>query len=99
MDITMRSEATGNWHTRDIDVDLYEYSAWKCGRDQRHIQEVFPYLSDDDREFLISGTTPEEWDSLFGDIDEEVEEDYTDYQDGWSDEYEGDFSWTDEAPF
>ena len=31
------------------------------------VQYEFPYLSDDDREFIVSGVTPEEWDGLFGD--------------------------------
>lgn len=31
------------------------------------IQDLFPYLSDDDREFLLTGITPEEWDSAFPD--------------------------------
>ena len=31
----------------------------------RHfVQDVYPNLSADDREFLISGTTPEEWDRI-----------------------------------
>jgi hypothetical protein len=30
-----------------------------------HIQDVFPELTKDEREFLISGTTPEEWDEIF----------------------------------
>lgn len=31
-----------------------------------HIQEVFPYLTTDEREFLLTGMTPEEWNRLFG---------------------------------
>ena len=30
------------------------------------VQDAFPQLSDDAREFLISGITPEEWDETFG---------------------------------
>ena len=30
-----------------------------------NIQDAFPYLDADVREFMISGTTPEEWDQLF----------------------------------
>ena len=36
-----------------------------------YIQEAFPDLSSDDREFLISGTSPEGWKQLYGDEDEE----------------------------
>ena len=29
------------------------------------IQRAFPFLSDDEREFLMSGLTPDMWDDLF----------------------------------
>jgi hypothetical protein len=29
------------------------------------IQDAFPFLSADEREFLISGTTKEQWDAMF----------------------------------
>ena len=31
------------------------------------IQEAFPFLNADQREFLLTGLTPEQWDELFGD--------------------------------
>ena len=31
------------------------------------IQDAFPFLSPGEREFLMTGITPEEWDSIFGD--------------------------------
>jgi hypothetical protein len=33
----------------------------------KHIQDCFPYLSKEDREIMISGLTPEMWDSMFKD--------------------------------
>ena len=41
--------------------DLFKY------RQGGYVQECFPYLSEGDREFLISGTSDEGWKSLFGD--------------------------------
>ena len=35
-----------------------------------HIQDAFPNLTADQREFLMTGATPEEWDAIFGDNDE-----------------------------
>jgi len=35
------------------------------------VQDIYPNLSADEREFLISGTTPEEWEQMFGNKDEE----------------------------
>lgn len=34
------------------------------------IQHAFPFLNADQREFLMTGITSEEWDELFGDDDE-----------------------------
>lgn len=31
------------------------------------IQVAFPYLSDDDREFILTGYTKEDWDKMFPD--------------------------------
>lgn len=31
------------------------------------IQDAFPYLSPDEREFLMTGLTPQEWEDLFKD--------------------------------
>lgn len=48
--------------------DLFRY------RQGGYVQECFPYLSKGDREFLISGTSDEGWKQLFGDPDEDSEE-------------------------
>ena len=70
MQITKVSSLTGVAHTREIPVDPEKLAAWeKGGVNAPHIQHAFPELSDDDREFILSGITPEEWDSM-GDGDE-----------------------------
>jgi hypothetical protein len=46
--------------------DLFKY------RQGVHIQDAFPYLSVDDREFLISGISKEGWELMYP-PDEEVE--------------------------
>lgn len=79
MDITKQSLATGDWHTRDIPVTIEEYSAWLLEGPTRFVRDAFPHLSADDAEFLISGTTPEEWDELYGEEDEDVDNGYTGY--------------------
>lgn len=40
------------------------------------VQEAFPYLNAAEREFLISGSTEEEWNEMFG--EEEINEGRTD---------------------
>jgi len=72
MKITKVSKMTGIEHTREIDITEDQLARW---RDGAFIQDVAPNLSADDREFLISGMTPEEWTAAFGsDTDEEPEE-------------------------
>jgi len=36
------------------------------------VQDAFPMLTADEREFLITGITPEEWDATFGSEDEDL---------------------------
>lgn len=64
MKITRTSMLTGKTHTRDIQVTEEQLEQWRKGR---HIQWVLPHLSADDREFLLTGSTPEEWEELKGD--------------------------------
>lgn len=64
MKITRTSMLTGKTHTRDIPVTEEQLEQWRKGK---HIQWVLPHLSADDREFLLTGSTPEEWEELKGD--------------------------------
>ncbi len=63
MQVTKRSALTGKTHTLDIDITEAQWNRWKAGE---MIQDVCPHLSKDDREYLISGSTKEEWDHYFG---------------------------------
>lgn len=62
MKITKTSILTGNMHTMDLPIKDEQINAWRGGM---LIQNAMPHLSDSEREFLISGVTQEEWDSLF----------------------------------
>ena len=48
-----------------VTVPLLDYMSWKHGK--QLIQTVFPDMSQEDREFLISGTTPAEWEKRYED--------------------------------
>lgn len=61
--ITRRSPLTGKDNTMDLDISLDQLDRWH--RRGEHIQDVFPDLTDAEREFLISGYTQEDWDTLF----------------------------------
>ena len=66
--IQKRSLISGKINTREIDVTADQLRRLECGH---LIQDVLPHLSADDREFLITGSTPEEWAAVFPDEDEE----------------------------
>ncbi len=62
MQITRKSQLTGITHTREIDVTQFQLDKWKAGV---LIQYAMPNLSAEDREFILTGITPEEWDECF----------------------------------
>lgn len=57
-----RSALTGKWNTMEIPLTLEQIDAWRTGN--RSIQQCFPHLTVDQREFLITGSTPAEWDFI-----------------------------------
>lgn len=73
MQITRTSPFTGKLHIREIDVTEAQLEAWQGGQ---LIQEAMPHLSVDDREFLMTGITPEEWDKMFDESPESLADAY-----------------------
>jgi hypothetical protein len=63
MQITRKSMFTGKIHSMDIDVTQEQIDAWEGGE---LIQNAMPNLSADEREFIKTGVTPEEWEAQFG---------------------------------
>ncbi len=68
MSITVQT-VTGSLRTREFPITRDQWDAWLNGA---YIQDAFPHLSPDDREFLLTGMTSEEWDATFGEDDEET---------------------------
>lgn len=58
MKLTRTSILTTKSHTLEIDVTDEQLARWEAGA---YIQDVCPHLSNEDREFIISGITPSEW--------------------------------------
>ena len=54
---------------RSLDLDVTQEQALRYDNGW-HVQDAYPHLSADDREFLISGVTAEEWSNAFGDEEE-----------------------------
>ena len=68
MELIRISNASGKEHTMDIPrLTEEEYQAWQnLGENRPHVQNAFSHLSADEREFIITGVTPEEWTQMFG---------------------------------
>ena len=62
MIIERTSPLTGKVSVMDIDVTLEEIAIQKSGT---FIQNAMPRASQDEREFIKTGYTPEDWELLF----------------------------------
>lgn len=49
--------------TMVIKMNFEDYRAWRD--DGLLIQQALPYLTADEREFIMTGITPEQWESIF----------------------------------
>ena len=56
------SRLSGNASSMDIDVTLEQMASWEQGE---LVQNAMPNLSADEREFIMTGITPAEWDEMF----------------------------------
>jgi hypothetical protein len=63
MIIQRKSPLTGELNSREIDICQSQIDAWDGGM---LIQDAMPDVSKDDREFIMSGSTPVDWDKMFG---------------------------------
>ncbi len=69
MIIKATSKLTGVTHIREIPITKEDLV--RVEENDECIQIIAPYLSSDDREFLITGITPEEWKEVFWEEEEE----------------------------
>ena len=66
MNIEKMSILDGKTYKMDLDVT---WDQIKEHRNGKHAQNAFPTLTPEEREFMISGITPEEWKKVFGNGD------------------------------
>ena len=64
MQITRISLLTGRTHQNDKPVNPELLRAYEEGKGL--VQDLFPDLSSEDREFLMTGITKEEWENALG---------------------------------
>jgi len=56
--VSKASLLSGLRHTMVLDITIDQYDLWQGGE---LIQKAMPNLTADEREFLMTGITPEEW--------------------------------------
>ena len=61
--ITRKSMISGEINSMELDVTQAQLDLWQGGE---LIQDVFPHLNADEREFIKTGITPQEWSDTFG---------------------------------
>lgn len=68
---TFRSDFTGKVTEHILPVTKEQLSEWAGGE---LIQLAMPNLNSDQRELFITGASPEEWDNMFGDVPDIIED-------------------------
>lgn len=62
--ITKKSPLTGNLNTLDLDITTEQMERYLSGGE--YVQNIFPNLSGAEREFIMTGYTESDWNSIFG---------------------------------
>lgn len=63
MQVTKQSRISGKISTMELDITSEQLD--RINLKIELIQNIVPHLSSDEREFLITGITPDEWNELF----------------------------------
>lgn len=66
--LTRSSTLTGDYNSVVLPTTADKLYAWYRG-EETFIQDFFPELNADEREFVLNGITSQEWDSLWGSDD------------------------------
>ena len=61
--IIKRTSYFGVEREMDLDVEQWQIDHWKAGE---LLQNAFPKLTADEREFIKTGITPSEWEEIHG---------------------------------
>lgn len=66
--VHVKSLFDGEWNTMPLAITPAQYEAWQEGD---YIQRAMPHLSPDEREFLLSGAMPGEFEAMFPEEDDD----------------------------
>jgi hypothetical protein len=61
MKVSRRSPISGKIHVLEIPVEEGLLGEFLDGAIDKPIQDIFPNLAAEEREFILTGITPEEW--------------------------------------
>jgi hypothetical protein len=62
MIITKKSQLTGEEHSMNLDVSQDQMRRFHTRKETgEYVQTIFPNLNPEEREFLLTGITPDEW--------------------------------------
>ena len=61
IEIERISPLTGNWNKMYVDISQEQIKEWNSPRRERLIQDIIPNLTEDEREFIMTGYTPADW--------------------------------------
>ena len=73
MQVFRKSPLTGKTNSMVLDVTEAQIDELDSPN-RRLIQQIFPDLTPAEREFIKTGYTQEDWDSIFGGLDEEKQD-------------------------
>lgn len=65
--IVLKSQLTGRENTMELPITPQQWHAWNTGCST--VEKCFPQLNPEQQQFILNGTTKEEWDNYYGDED------------------------------
>jgi hypothetical protein len=68
--VTRKSQWSGKLNQLELPVTAQQIEDWRNGRSGL-IQQAFPQLTADQREFLMTGVTAQEWEEMFPEGEED----------------------------
>ena len=67
VEVIRKSPLTGNINKMYLDITQEQIAEWNApAKERRLIQDIFPNLNDDEREFIMTGYTVQDWRNLHG---------------------------------
>lgn len=66
MQVTRTSSLSGKQSTMELDVTQEQLDRFDNRRDNgEYVQTIFPHLTSEEREFIMTGISPTEWNKFF----------------------------------